>query len=147
MFLDGGDPQIHQCRSGAKSLDAPSYSKDRGSKEQPPVNLTTFGYGPFSTKSRLIFTSSIEVRNGGDWQRPQSEEDESWVEVTVERGYEELNDSTGNREGGKMKAKSMAGFDIFAAIVDNRLRSTISQLVKNVQPRILDMSEHNCSEI
>lgn len=46
-----------------------------------------------------------------------------------------------------MKAKSMAGFDIFAAIVDNRLRSTISQLVKNVQPRILDMSEHNCSEI
>ena len=93
-------------RRTAESLDTPSNSEDRGSDEQPSVDHAILRYGPFPAESRLLFTSSIEVRDGSDWQRSQSEEDEGWVEVAVERGDKELDDSAGNCERGQMKPES-----------------------------------------
>jgi len=87
-------------------LDTPTNPKDRRSDDQPPVDLTTLGYGPFSAESRLLFASPVEVRNSGNGQRSQSEEDESGVEVAMEGSDKELNNSTGDCEGGQMKSKS-----------------------------------------
>lgn len=93
-------------RRTAETLDTPSNPEDRSPDKQPSVDHATLRYSPFSTQSRLLLTPPIVVRNDGDRQRSQSKEGEGWVEPAMERRDEELNNPTGNSEGGQVEPES-----------------------------------------
>ena len=93
-------------RRTAEALDTPSNSEDRCPDKQPSVNRAILRYSPFSTQSRLLLTPPIVVRNNGDRQCSQSKEEEGRVKTAMEWRDEELNNPTGNREGGQVKSKS-----------------------------------------
>ena len=93
-------------RRTTETLNAPSDPKYRSPNKQPSVDHTTLGYIPFSAQSRLLLTPAIVVGNDGEWQRSQREEDKGGVEVAMERRDKELNNPTGNGEGGQVESKS-----------------------------------------
>jgi len=93
-------------RRTTETLDTPSNSEDCSPDKQPSVDCATLRYRPFSAQSRFLLTPPIIVRNDGDRQRSQSEEDEGRVKAAMERRDEELNNPTGNREGGQVESKS-----------------------------------------